>query len=274
MLPNKYSITFACYNAVDHTKLCIDSMIKYGTPLDRLVVVDNGSTDNTYEYLQQLPLGACIYNQQNWGCGVAWNQGVLAIQSEWSIIMNNDVIVSPNWIENLIFIAEQNGLKVVSPALIEGQLDYDFDSFSKEAQKKMYHTLRIGARHAVCLAVHRSVWSDVGYFQPVPRLLGFEDTLFFQELSKYKTPTAMTGASWLHHFGSITQNLMKMERGLNQQEGLSDRNNFKLLKQTWFERKLKKLRKRTQHRRWRLQEINQHGMSIHGLRENENFLWI
>ena len=120
MNPNKYSLTFACYNSVEYTKKCIDSMVVHGTPLDRLVVVDNQSTDSTRDYLMTLPLGGRIFNQRNLGCGAAWNQGALALQSEWSIIMNNDVLVSPHWVENLIQTAERLNLKVISPALIEG----------------------------------------------------------------------------------------------------------------------------------------------------------
>ncbi len=93
MNPNRYSLTFACYNSVDYTKLCIESMVKNGTPLDRLVAVDNGSTDSTREYLASLPLGGRIFNKANLGCGVAWNQGALFHQAEWTIIMNNDVFV-------------------------------------------------------------------------------------------------------------------------------------------------------------------------------------
>jgi len=249
MNPSKYSITFACYNSVEYTKLCIESMIKFGTPLDRLVVVDNGSKDDTREYLHKLPLGGRIYNNQNLGCGVAWNQGALTLQSEWTIIMNNDVLVSHQWIESLINVAEQRGLKVISPSLIEGVQDYNFDSFSINAQSKMFKALRIGGRHAVCLAVHESVWLEVGYFQPIPKLFGYEDTIFFNELSKAKIEPAITGSSWLHHFGSITQSAMKQEQGLTQREGLSSRYNYRLLNQSWLERKLSKANRTKQNKK-------------------------
>ena len=271
---HKYSLTFACYNSVAYTKLCIDSMIAHGTPLDRLIVVDNGSTDETREYLSTLSLGGRIFNSQNLGCGVAWNQGALALQSEWTIVMNNDVLVSPHWIENLIGAAESQNLKIVSPALIEGKLDYDFASFEKDAQAKMKNTHRIGARHAVCLAIHESVWMDIGYFQPVPKLLGYEDTLFFHEAKKAKLRTAMTGASWLHHYGSITQTAMKLERGLKENQDLPYRYNYRLLNQSWLERKMNKIKRKQQERIWRDEEVAQHGLSIHGIRENGQFRWI
>lgn len=274
MNPSKYSLTFACYNSVAYTKLCIESMVQHGTPLDRLIVVDNGSTDATRQYLETLPLGGRIFNHQNLGCGVAWNQGALAQQAEWTIIMNNDVLVSPQWIEHLISTAEKLQLKVISPALIEGPLDYDFASFELNAQKRMSNTHRIGGKHAVCLAIHQSVWLDIGYFQPVPKLLGYEDTLFFHELQKAHIQTAMTGASWLHHFGSITQTAMKQERGLAQKDGLGHRYNYKLLNQSWLTRKLTKAARKKQEHLWSQLEVAEHGMSIHGLRQDGNFKWI
>ncbi len=269
-----YSITFACYNAVAYTKLCIESMLKHGTPLDRLVVVDNGSTDETRTYLDSLPLGARIYNRQNLGCGVAWNQGALVQQAEWSIIMNNDVLVSPYWIEGLIQTAQQHQLKIISPALIEGVLDYDFDEFATHAAGKMKNVLRMGISHAVCLAIHESVWMDIGYFRSMPKLWGYEDTMFFHDARKAGIPMATTGASWLHHYGSITQSEMKRERGLTEKQGLSGRFNYRYLNQSWLARKLQKRKAVANLIAWREREVAEFGTSLHGVRDNGDFRWL
>ncbi len=271
---NKYSVTFACYNQVEYTKKCIDSLIKSGFDLKRLVIVDNGSTDSTREYLSTLALGGVIFNTDNLGCGVAWNQGALALQAEWSIIMNNDVLVSDGWIERLIEVAEKNALKVISPALVEGDLDYDFDEFSAIASHEMQNTLRMGSMHAVCLAVHRSVWMDIGYFLPSPKLLGYEDALFFQELKRAGIRTGTTGASWLHHFGSITQTAMKQERGLKQLDDLGGRALFCLLRESWLERKINKIKRRSQSRTWKNQELKEHGRTLYGERVQGQFVWL
>ena len=268
------AITFACYNQSHYTRQCVDSMIRHGQDLSRLVVVDNGSHDDTRAYLQSLPLGGLIFNQDNLGCGVAWNQGVLALQADWSIIMNNDVLVSAGWLDNLILAAEEHGLKVISPAMIEGELDYDFDSFAVNAGEKMKQAVRLGSGHAVCLAVHRSVWMEVGYFQPVPKLMGYEDTLFFNDIEKAGIACGISGHAWLHHYGSVTQTAMKLERGLSEKDELGYRYNHRLLRQSWLERKLKKLARTRQNRAWRDAEVQQYGMSMHGLRESGDFRWL
>jgi GT2 family glycosyltransferase len=274
MDPQKYSLTFACYNQVEYTRLCIESMQKHGPDLTRLVVVDNGSTDDTRSYLATLPLGGLILNRSNLGCGVAWNQGVLALQAEWSIIMNNDVLVSPQWVENLIAAAERNNVRMISPALIEGKQDYDFDAFAADASQKMRDVLQTGVCHAVCLAVHQSVWMELGYFQPVPKLLGYEDSLFFHAAEQAGIPMAITGTSWLHHFGSITQKAMKQERGLAEKEGLGNRYNYRLLQQSWLARKLDKMRRKRERKAWRDAGIANYGMSLHGLRVHGKFVWL
>ncbi|OAI03353.1 glycosyltransferase family 2 protein [Methylomonas methanica] len=273
MNPLKYAVTFACYNQLNYTRQCIDSMLKHGFDLGRLVIVDNNSSDDTADYLKALPLGGLILNKSNLGCGTAWNQGALQLQAEWTIIMNNDVLVSANWLENLINTAEQNNLKIISPSLIEGPLDYDFDSFAIEASAKMQQALRLGGRHAVCLAIHNSVWQEIGFFQPVPKLLGYEDTLFFHEVKKANISCAITGSSWLHHYGSVTQTTMKQERGISDKQGLGYRYNYRLLQQSWLERKLNKMARLRQEKHWRESELSIYTMTMHGRRVDGNFCW-
>ena len=269
-----FSITFACYNALDYTKKCVESLIKHKTPMERLVIVDNASTDKTQEYLKSQIFTHVIFNKKNLGCGTAWNQGALSLQSEWTIIMNNDIIVSENWVENLISSAEENNLKVISPALIEGDLDYDFDAFAQKNSALMKDSIRRGYCHAVCLAIHESVWDKVGYFQSNAQLLGYEDTIFFNELRKNNIPSGMTGASWIHHYGSITLSEMKKERGLSQKHGLGNRKNYRLLRQSWPERKIRKTILVYQAIARRKKEIKEFGLSLHGNRRHKKWSWL
>jgi len=239
-------------------------MISNKEDLSRLVIVDNGSTDGTQEYLKSINIGKLILNKANLGCGVAWNQGALEMQSEWSIIMNNDILVSKNWINDLIGSAIDNNLRVISPAIMEGRLDRDFEQVAIDAKQKIGGYVRFGDKHAVCLAVHNSVWDEVGYFRATPSLLGYEDTLFFHDLKSKDIQTGITGSSWIYHFGSVTQSAMKREQGLSDKDSLANRNNSKLLKQNWFLRKYNKIRRQQKERRDLKHEIDAFGISVHG----------
>lgn len=268
-----YAITFACYNQVEYTRQCVESLQRHGYDLARVAVVDNASRDDTRSYLENLPLGARIYNRDNMGCGVAWNQGVLALQAEWTVVMNNDVVVSAGWLEGLLAGAQARGVKVVSPALVEGALDYDFESFSADAAVRMRDAARVSGRHAVCLCVHRSVWAEVGFFQATPTLWGFEDTLFFNALDKAGIATAMVGSSWLHHFGSITVSAMKQERSLSGRQGLGARDNYRLLGKSLLRRKWDRYQRSRLEQSWREQELARYGMTLHGERRDGGFSW-
>ena len=272
--PERYAITFACHNQVEYTRQCIGSMIRHGVELSRLVVVDNASTDETRAYLKTLPIGGLILNQSNLGCGIAWNQGALCLQAEWTVVMNNDVLICSGWIENMVRTAENKGLKIISPAMVVGKPDYDFDSFASTAMSKTKEALRLGGRNSVCFAVHKSVWLEIGYFQSVPKLLGYEDALFFNEVDKANIATGITGSAWLHHFRSMTQTALKRELGLSQKQGLGDRPTYlRLLRQNWLERRMNKIRRKAQEKQWLEQEIAEYGMSLLGIRENGRFTW-
>lgn len=267
------SVTFACYNASQYTKWCIESLVKAGTPLNRVVVVDNASTDDTRDYLSSIELGGRIFNRSNLGCGVAWNQGALHQQAEWTVVMNNDVLVHPGWLDGMINSAIKNGLKIVSPALIEGALDYNHQEFAGSAKLKMQDVLRSPTAHAVCMCIHKSVFQEVGYFRATPSLLGYEDGIFFNEVRTHGIPRGISGATWLHHFGSITQSLMKQEKGLKSADVLIKHNDRKLLQQSWFERKMLRFNRKRLERIWREQELAQYGMTLHGERANGEFVW-
>jgi GT2 family glycosyltransferase len=103
-----YTVTFATHNCLDYTKQCVDSLLKSGVDAYRIVAVDNASTDGTPAYLQQLSLGGVIINKQNLSCGTAWNQGILLQQSEWTVVMNNDIVVAPNFVQRLVTFAPRS----------------------------------------------------------------------------------------------------------------------------------------------------------------------
>ncbi len=99
----KTSIVILTYNKLEYTKLCIDSIRKYtksGTY--EIVVVDNNSTDDTREWLKEQKDIKVILNDENLGFPGGCNVGINAAEKENDILLlNNDTIVTPRWLENL-----------------------------------------------------------------------------------------------------------------------------------------------------------------------------
>jgi GT2 family glycosyltransferase len=269
-----YSITFATINCLDYTRQCLDSLVQSGTPLDRVVVVDNASTDGTQDYLASHGIGKVVLNKENLSCGAAWNQGILGFQSEWTIVMNNDIVVTEGFAEKLIAYATAHQLKIVSPARIDGALNYDFNDFAKQSQSTMAQAVRPQSSNAVCMCIHWSVFKEIGFFRPHPALLGFEDALFYHEVRKAGLAHGTTGAVWIHHFGSVTQDHLKMVLGISEKNVLVKVHDRKLLNQSWLDRKLYRASFKANHRQWRKQELAQYGMTLHGARKDDVFIWL
>lgn len=273
MTPN-YTITFACYNQLDYTQQFIASLDRAEVDFSRIVAVDNGSTDGTREWLQQQGFGAVILNARNLGCGAAWNQGALAIQSKWTIVMNNDVVCAKGWLHNLLNAAETHQLHIISPAMVEGELNYDFVHWAKEAEARMQGYVRKNAPHAVCMAIRDDVWSEIGYFMPVPKLLGYEDAIFFQRAKEANLKTGITADAWLHHYGMITQKALKLEKALGQRDSLGNRNLMRLyMNQTWVGRKLARYKRRNLLERARDKELAAYEMTVHALNRKQGISW-
>ena len=273
-MPSNYTITFACYNQLDFTKLFIASLEREEVDFSRIVAVDNGSTDGTREWLQTQGFGQVILNNRNLGCGAAWNQGALAIQSKWTVVMNNDVVCAKDWLKNLLASAEQHNLQIASPAMVEGALDYDLEAWALEASAKMQSYCRVGAPHAVCMAIREDVWDEIGYFMPVPKLLGYEDGIFFQRAREAQLKTATVGNSWLHHYGMTTQKALKLEKKMEERDSLGNRSLMKMyMAQGWLQRKMSKRVQRQLLREARELELAGFGVTVHSITNDKEKIW-
>ena len=102
-MKRKTSIIILTYNNLDYTKDCIDSILKFtkkGTY--EIIVVDNLSTDGTREWLKKQKNLKVILNNKNLGFPKGCNQGIEIANSHNDILLlNNDTIVTENWLENL-----------------------------------------------------------------------------------------------------------------------------------------------------------------------------
>lgn len=102
------SIIIPTFNHIDLLKACIDSIIQY-TDLSscEVIVVANGCTDGTIEYLKTLPAPfrhLVYYNPL--GYTAATNAGIRKAQGEYVLLLNNDVVLlgqpRNSWIEMLL----------------------------------------------------------------------------------------------------------------------------------------------------------------------------
>jgi N-acetylglucosaminyl-diphospho-decaprenol L-rhamnosyltransferase len=203
------SIVVPVFNQVHYTKLCIESLLPTVSAEDEIIIIDNGSSDGTSEYLSKHPRLRIISNRENLGCAKAWNQGLEAAGFEWVVIANNDVIFSPQWLQGLLEFAREEEVDIVSPAIREGEYNYDIETYSKEFVSRMGSVFRRGIAQGICFMISRRVVDSIGMFDENFRIGQFEDADFFRRAVSAGFRLGTTGRSFVHHFGSVTQNAIR-----------------------------------------------------------------
>ena len=97
------SITIVTHNSARHLDECFSS-IRQQTYLDlEVIIVDNASTDGTRELLKRVESNwRVIYNDANVGFAAGQNQAIRAARGEWVLCLNPDVVLSPDFISELV----------------------------------------------------------------------------------------------------------------------------------------------------------------------------
>jgi GT2 family glycosyltransferase len=260
----RYLVVIPVLDQLRYTEQCVASLRAHGTPAEAILVIDNGSKDETPHWLAAHPEIRSVRNAVNLGCGGAWTQGALLAQSDWAVLLNNDVLVSDRAMDAMLDAADRHGLDVVSPSLAEGALDYDFTTHSKAFVQAMQGTVRRGWFHGVCFAVRRTVFEAIGFPDTDRRLGGREDVEFLVRCLRNNVPVGTVGDALLHHFGSITQKAIKLETG---QKDLGDRDYFYArVGMGWLARKRFKAERKKAARSWLANEMAAGGYAMHMLR--------
>ncbi|MEI2749614.1 MAG: glycosyltransferase family 2 protein [Ferruginibacter sp.] len=78
-------------------------------PNQRIIVADNNSTDDSIAFLQEyFPQVSIIKNHSNEGFAKGYNTALKQVQSDYYVLLNSDVEVTPGWIEPVIELMESD----------------------------------------------------------------------------------------------------------------------------------------------------------------------
>ena len=104
------SIIIPCWGQLEFTRQCLAALKEHTRPAWELIVIDNGSNDGTAAYLAgvrdmaSVPV-TVVTNLTNLGFPAAINQGLRLARGEYLVLLNNDVVVTDGWLDQLIALA-------------------------------------------------------------------------------------------------------------------------------------------------------------------------
>jgi GT2 family glycosyltransferase len=178
------SVIIPNFNGGNYLKMCLSSLKTTSYPLDKLevIVVDNNSTDGSYKIVEEFhPLARCLRLDKNYGFTGACNRGAKQSKGELLVFLNNDTIVTENWLIKLVKVAMSDesigicGSKIVfaeDPTLIDyagGYLNIVGDGVSVNIWRKnksvvISSPVDTGYVVGTCLLIKKKLFEKLGGF--------------------------------------------------------------------------------------------------------------
>ena len=138
------SVIVPLYRGKDYIKACIDSIAAQTLPCHELILMDDGSPDDTYDFVATLlpdypTLNARLLRQENRGVAETRNACMTLATGDYISFMDQDDCLAPDYLEKLMGEAERTDADIVLCGYIrrtdEGKIlktvTLTTDSFSK-----------------------------------------------------------------------------------------------------------------------------------------------
>ncbi|MDX2474704.1 MAG: glycosyltransferase [Candidatus Krumholzibacteria bacterium] len=215
------SVIVLTWNALDYTRQCAASLLKHTDARHELIFVDNGSRQDTLDYLAELeaahPQVKVILNGENLGFAAGNNVGLAAATGDYLCLLNSDAVVTAGWVERLMRpLIEDERLGLVGPmtnSITGGQklpaVMYNEDTLegmpefaANLAAAKAGQTAPALWVVGFCLMMRRELLLRVGGLDEGYGLGNYEDTDFCMRSFLSGFGAAVAIDCFIHHYGS------------------------------------------------------------------------
>lgn len=106
---SRVAVAIPLFNHAPYIQAALESVLGQTRPVDRIIVVDDGSTDGSPDVVERLQLPSVeLFRQRNQGAHMALNRGVaLAEDCDWIAILNSDDIYHPERLDRCFTLLRQ-----------------------------------------------------------------------------------------------------------------------------------------------------------------------
>lgn len=123
----KTSVVILNWNGKNWLEKFLPSVVTFSNSKDvEVVVADNSSTDDSTAFLaEHYPQIRIIVLTKNWGFAEGYNKAIDQIESKYTVLLNSDVEVTPDWLTELTNYLDSNEDTAAVQPKILSQLDQD-----------------------------------------------------------------------------------------------------------------------------------------------------
>lgn len=180
----KLSVIIPVYNSEQHLKRCLDSVLAQRFTDFELLLIDDGSTDSSFEICQSYAQNdnrIRIIQKQNGGPGAARNLGISESKGEWIVFIDSDDWVDPNHLESLTDDIEE-GIDLVMHGRYGGKqyLKYKnkIEVIDSKDNQILFNELNLTPNGQICSKLFNSKIIKTNRIEFVPEIRMSEDVLF------------------------------------------------------------------------------------------------
>ncbi len=161
-----FSVIIPAFNAAGYVSRAIESALQQTYPPLEILVIDDGSADNTAQVVAEYPTPVRLLCQANGGPGAARNRGVREAQGNWLAFLDADDVWLPNKLERQAPYTAQPAVGVVHAR----------EAKAGEAAKATFNALwTCNTVQLSSALVRRTAFEEIGGYDEDRALIGVED---------------------------------------------------------------------------------------------------
>ncbi len=213
--PRVCDLILLTWNRVDLTRPCVERILKSTQLPVRLIIVDNGSTDQASQAFLHEVTGTSwvqvevIRRPRNDGYAVGMNTGLANATAPWVCLLNNDILVTDGWLEEMIRVGESDrSLGLINPMSnefgVSPQPEQSIDSVAEQCRHQPHAWIEHWGGVGFCLLIPQPVLKAVGGLDEEFQFMYFEDADYSLRVRQAGFHCAVAERAYVWHHGSAT----------------------------------------------------------------------
>jgi len=183
----KISIYIPTYNSEATIEESTNSVLNQSIKFDQIIIVNDGSNDNTKNILSKFNSIEIITNSKNLGVGKSRNIGIDACKNDLVASIDSDVVLDKYWLENILKVFKEKKAVYCCGNLKEKYLQNSYNQWRSQNYRLNWGEADVHNPPFIftCNTLHyKNVWKNVGGFDENFTYPGGEDVDYSIKVSK------------------------------------------------------------------------------------------